>query len=494
MEENKEFKFMWGQKQSAMIAEAMLPQMKYCINLKQEIEKTDAECINVIQNGIYENYIPLDAIERWKQKGEVLLHKEYSVKLFHKIDSFIASFFIFCDELNKTDFNLLSNKELNNILFEYQQYIKQALIYFSVSTPQATFILEQEIKKTLKSKLQDDAKTEECFILLSTPAELDETMKERIEFSNFIKQQKIDDQQYQMLEKHSRRFPALFFNTYSKEEVLEFLRSKLNEHKHKTIEEIDNEIIKIKSGLDNVKQQHEEIYAGFQDENLPHYAAMLQQNGLYRYKLKHVWSGAEYLCLNFISELNKRIGIPFDDFIKTHMFSDIHDFLEGKAGLSKNEVEARKKCLVIHHKHQITNIYSGDEAIAYKNKFIAPPEKNKQSSNNIIKGMIANKGKITGKVRIVHVKDLQQFTIDCQQFQKGEILVTTMTSPIMVPILEKAAGIITDEGGICSHAAVISREFNIPCIVGTQGASFTLKTGDTIELDAEIGVIRKICK
>ena len=65
-----------------------------------------------------------------------------------------------------------------------------------------------------------------------------------------------------------------------------------------------------------------------------------------------------------------------------------------------------------------------------------------------------------------------------------------MTSPIMVSLIEKAAGIITDEGGITSHAAVVSREFGIPCLVGTRRASKIIKTGDEIELDANTGCIK----
>lgn len=107
-----------------------------------------------------------------------------------------------------------------------------------------------------------------------------------------------------------------------------------------------------------------------------------------------------------------------------------------------------------------------------------------------IKGSIANKGAVRGIAHVVNVKDLNQFIKDSKAFQRGEILITTMTSPVMVPIIEKAAGIITDEGGITSHAAVISREFKIPCIVGTHGASKVIKTGDLVELDADRGMVR----
>ena len=74
--------------------------------------------------------------------------------------------------------------------------------------------------------------------------------------------------------------------------------------------------------------------------------------------------------------------------------------------------------------------------------------------------------------------------------KKGEILVTTMTSPDFVPAMKLAAAIVTDRGGITSHAAIVSRELGIACIVGTERATKILKDGDLVEVDANEGTIR----
>ena len=72
------------------------------------------------------------------------------------------------------------------------------------------------------------------------------------------------------------------------------------------------------------------------------------------------------------------------------------------------------------------------------------------------------------------------------------VLVTSMTRPEMVVAMEKAAAIVTDEGGITSHAAIVSRELKIPCIIGTKIATRILKNGDLVEVDAFKGIVRKI--
>ena len=100
--------------------------------------------------------------------------------------------------------------------------------------------------------------------------------------------------------------------------------------------------------------------------------------------------------------------------------------------------------------------------------------------------MVACKGIVKGRVKIcrsIH---------DIIKVEKGEILVASMTRPEFLPAMQKAAGFITDEGGITSHAAIVSREMNKPCIIGTKIATQVFKDGDIIEVDANTGMVKKI--
>jgi phosphohistidine swiveling domain-containing protein len=104
-------------------------------------------------------------------------------------------------------------------------------------------------------------------------------------------------------------------------------------------------------------------------------------------------------------------------------------------------------------------------------------------SEKIVKGFTANKGIIEGVVRIV---------LSAKDFHKvnsGDILVTTMTSVDFVPIMEKAGAFVTNEGGITSHAAIVAREMNKPCIIGTQIATKILRDGDKVKVDGNRGIV-----
>lgn len=104
-----------------------------------------------------------------------------------------------------------------------------------------------------------------------------------------------------------------------------------------------------------------------------------------------------------------------------------------------------------------------------------------------IKGMVGNAGKAKGKVRHVLTNDLSKIV-----FNTGEILVAVSTNPILVPIMQRAGAIITDEGGALCHAAIVSRELKIPCVVGTKIATQLLKDGDEVEVDADKGIVKII--
>lgn len=107
---------------------------------------------------------------------------------------------------------------------------------------------------------------------------------------------------------------------------------------------------------------------------------------------------------------------------------------------------------------------------------------------NIIYGNPASLGKAVGKAKIIKGQ------ADFHKFHEGDILITAMTRPEFVPLMKKSSAIVTDEGGITSHAAIISRELGKPCIIGTQIATKTFKDNDLLEVDANHGSVRKVEK
>lgn len=109
--------------------------------------------------------------------------------------------------------------------------------------------------------------------------------------------------------------------------------------------------------------------------------------------------------------------------------------------------------------------------------------KKKMQNANVISGTSVNGGIVKGKAKIIKtMKDLDKI-------HTGDILIADMTSPDYVTVFNKVAAFVTDEGGLTCHAAIVSKEFNVPCIVGTQFATQILKDNTFIEVDANNGII-----
>jgi len=144
--------------------------------------------------------------------------------------------------------------------------------------------------------------------------------------------------------------------------------------------------------------------------------------------------------------------------------------------------ERMRGCFIIYENGEF-EIFSGKD---YKEFHKALQEKQKVKDVEEIRGMCASMGSTSGFVQIC--KTLEEI----ESFKKDNILVTGMTRPEYLPAMRKAAAIVTDEGGITSHAAVVSRELKMPCVIGTKMATKVLKNGDFVEVNANHGLVKKI--
>lgn len=129
-----------------------------------------------------------------------------------------------------------------------------------------------------------------------------------------------------------------------------------------------------------------------------------------------------------------------------------------------------------------TQIFTGEEAVVWEKKVVQPIVEDV----NEFQGSCAYPGRLHGTVKIVVTEK------DMQKLLDGEILVSPATNPHLLPAMKRAAGFITDEGGITCHAAIVSRELKKPCVIGTKIATRVLKDGDIVEVDAEKGIVKKI--
>jgi len=189
---------------------------------------------------------------------------------------------------------------------------------------------------------------------------------------------------------------------------------------------------------------------------------------------------SNFYQFEFLREAARRLSQPFD-LVKQSVFPEFSRLLAGKLPLKTLKERVKiSACLNTDKGYEIMIGPAAEKLFAHFQK----PD----SGGEEIKGLAASLGKARGRVKkILKIHDLVNM-------ERGNIMVSSMTRPEMMPAMRLAAAIVTDEGGITSHAAIISRELGIPCLIGCKIASRTLNDGDEVEVDADKGIVRLLKK
>lgn len=473
------FSFCWGQ------TESLLNGLAQEISFYRKDPSTmgfAANFNNHLQfwvNGMSNNYFGEDHLKAWRNASEKHKHPEFVKRVFLESKKIRQRYYKIVSEIENSEDENLNKKRLLKLFKDYYQSLIGIRGMFTISAPNGTYYVEQQIKSIL-SEINGEKKEKEMYILIVTPIKLDLVQREKADWLKLVSS-KYDDK---TLMKHARTYASFFFNTYDEKLVLDYLRNKAKEE---NINELKDEVRKTQIHLNNTKNEQKELFSKF-DKKLKYYAQILQNHAIDRFELKNCWSGAEFLALSMFKKLSKLANIPIHDFMQSYYHKDIERLISKGICLSKDEIAKRKICFVCYFHDNKLLFKSGSDAEELIKQLLGKRE----VLTKELKGMPASTGNVKGIARVVLVTDLAGFVKDLNAFKKGEILVTTMTTPNMVVIMKKAAGIITDEGGICSHAAVVSREFKIPCVVGTKDGTRTIKTGDVVEINTTDGKVKII--
>jgi phosphohistidine swiveling domain-containing protein len=192
----------------------------------------------------------------------------------------------------------------------------------------------------------------------------------------------------------------------------------------------------------------------------------------------------KFVSGNGISEfIAKKYVVPVH-LVDALRMEELEDVLTKKEfSISREELEERNRSSVFVKKNGVWKLFTGKKYLHWKHKVQGMPARRK-----VVSGGIAFPGVARGKV-VVHLS-----WTGTTDMKKGDVLVCGMTNPQMIPFIKKASAIVTDEGGITCHAAIIAREMKKPCIVGTKIATQVFRNGDKVFVDANKGTARLLVK
>ncbi len=313
--------------------------------------------------------------------------------------------------------------------------------------------------------------------ILTTPTELTYTSERKLHFLQIVQEEGTKILfSHPSIQKHIKKYDYYQFSYavpkhITKEQIAAELKEDppaMEQEKEMLLSYTKNQEQKIKSIL----QKHKLAQNPLQ---------FFQRLTFWREHRKKVNMMGCHIFHRFLQELCKRTNIP-EEYLEYLNFDEVEPLLAGKISAETLRQRYENDVLICIERDGYTAV-TGTEAIKIKKKL---EESIRTAAGGQIRGKTANWGKVQGRVKIIIDRK------DFETFEEGDILVAGMTRPEHVPLMKKAAAIVTNEGGITCHAAIVSRELGKPCIIGTKVATEVLKSGDLVEVDANHGIVRKL--
>ncbi|MEI7718509.1 MAG: PEP-utilizing enzyme [archaeon] len=404
--------------------------------------------------------------------------KKYQMSTKEILEKFINGDLEIFEELNKLSEEireLYKNNPPEKLANMSQDKIKETIIFLFNKLYDAqtlTLFCEALDEEIIKGYIEDEIKFNQFIENLNI-----------VSFETFI--HRLNKEILDYIESKNNYSVQWLLCDYIRAPFLEEVESKLLDSilKNKSLTRIKEEIIEFEGQLMKNKNSVSAYFNSLNDLKLKALFNFSKESIYIRDSRKELFFKLITLLTNAVRELLSRHNIEKQDII----YSTYSDFKTGlyKIDLYSKILQKRKNGFLVYFNHAGQQMSYADY-ISSKNllQILIFPE-----LDNSITGKIASKGRVIGTAKIIFDEK------DFYKINQGDILVSSMTRPEFVPIMNKASAIVTDEGGITCHAAIISREMRKPCIVGTENATRAITDGDLIEVDAEInGIIRIIQK
>jgi len=435
-----------------------------------------------------------DAYNKKLSEKQAVLHKE-TKKLF------------------KINLKPLSNKELFDLYNRYYKCYESLLIFHWLQT--CLDLGDNLFSKYLIGYLRDRIKNNkkhslgEIFSVLTTPTVESNALKEHKNLlkilqyikgnnkvENYFKNtetrgilenlKKIDDKLDKKLDKHTKMYGWLGYGTmgpgWDKDYFIDILGSLLRQN------------IKPEKSLKNIQKDKKETIVK-QQKICKELNIDLTHRNLFKIARDLVYSKGSrkdsmFFSFSVIENLYREIGRRY--YLSLNQVRFFYPY-EIKGLLLKDKYNAAllndRYKFSLHYSigdYQDDSLLDGKKAKDFLKRFNFIKEN--IGDVKILHGDCASSGKARGETVKVNM------TKDMEKMKQGNILVSVATNPDLVPAIKKAAAIITDVGGITCHAAIISRELGIPCVIGAKIATKVLKDGDLVEVDATHGKVTIIKK
>ncbi len=407
--------------------------------------------------------------------------------------------------IKNADLSTYSGKKLLSLFYEFIE--KQSTVYaYGTTLPVLDFqgfsFVEGNLQKILKEKCSKE-KYEEYYRVFTHPAhnssaqdQEEDLLRLMAEFYNTpnwktdivtYSLEKIKEKYpafFSKLEKHTEKYCWVYYvyagPAYTEQQFLDFIKEyvKKGVEPEKKLDSIQSE----KKSIQTLKKQYS---AELKPDEFQKF--ILEMAGIIVWakpRRKEYQSKSYYHAEKLLLEIGKRLSLSLEEVHSAPPVVLEKGLLEGI--IDRDTIKNMFNFHICVPEDEKVIILTGKEAEIFYAKQVEKEEEEEKIETNEIKGTCACRGTATGRVKIINIPE------EMKKMNNGDILISTATTPNIVPVMKMAAAIVTNEGGLTCHAAIVSRELQIPCIVGTKRATKVFKDGDLVEVDATKGIIKRI--
>jgi phosphohistidine swiveling domain-containing protein len=400
------------------------------------------------------------------------LQKFYPV--FNEVHKSLISF-------QNQEYTKFTNQELGDKFMEVIKLLQQITPFDQHCMVGEEFYLknlEQYLKQQLKELGQED-KFNEYRAVLTSPLLSTSTQQEELSLVEIALLKKQGKDVNQALTDHVLNFGWLPVFLVGPAWDKEYFKKEVAKLEKKSTEELKKQRQEILDFPANTKEKIEEIMGRFSEASL--WPRLMQEVAFIRNESETMVSLASFVLKPIFSQIEKHTSLAKKD-LRLLTAPEIRKVLVEGVDMSK-DIAQREQGVLYYSDRDGFEIEEGESV---KDKFRSIYKRPEQTLGESLAGTAASIGKARGTVKIL------KNVADIQQFKSGEILVSESTCIDYLPAMRLAAAIVTELGGITSHAAIVSRELKIPCIVGVPNVHLTLRTGMQVEVNANDGTIKVI--
>lgn len=430
--------------------------------------------ITIWKDNVVNSFAPKsewDMMSDWLGEKFFLLDKILVQQVKELIMSDRRFLFEFIDNFKKTNLKKISNTRLALCLLDLQEFVLGEI--YVVNLVQIEYALTHAICRILERHEKDASKRARLLADLIISKDLTEFQKEEVNLGIIIKKGKKKNifeptgnkEIYNLLVTHCERY-AYMYCAYGESPLtivcyMERYRDLI----------LKNDYISILAEIKKKYKKSREKLKSLNDKKLNELIPLMSELGVFRDKNKALLGQTVKYRMQIFNEIVRR-GLEERGMLNYYLLSEILDLLRLGKKIDKKIINKRKKKGVKLIRVENLDYLQGDMRFT--------EVENAKSEFN---GICASPGVVNGAVKIVITKK------DAKKINKGDIMVAIGTDFDLMPAMQISSGVITEEGGLLSHASVVCRELKKPCCIGVKNATNFLKDEQVIRLDATSGKV-----